>query len=118
MYREATSSNILHLHEQDVRTSQGFQSPASIMIVVPTFHLGEERQCGQCDPDLSFLFNVSNTTMTTLESPGTRQPNHRPSNRSHRVTTVPSRFIRSVSRGSLNGECPRHVLVFDMRNVN
>ena len=55
-------------HERDVRTSQGFQSPASIMIVVPT-HLGEERQC---DPDLSFLCNVSNTTVTTVERPGTR----------------------------------------------
>ena len=31
------------------------------MIVVPT--MGEERQC---DPDLSFLFNVSNTAVTTV----------------------------------------------------
>ena len=90
MYCEATSSNIVHVHEQDVRTSQGFQSPASIMIVVPTFHLGEERQC---DPDLSFLFNVSNTTMTTLESPVTRQPNHAPtfqplSQSNHRAFTI------------------------------
>ena len=50
---EVTSSKILHLHKWDVRTSQGFQYLASIMIVVPTIRLGEERQC---DPDLSFLF--------------------------------------------------------------
>ena len=54
---------MLHLHERDVRTSQGFQSPASIMIVVLTIHFGEERQC---DPDLSFLFNVSNTMVTDV----------------------------------------------------
>ena len=27
----------LHLHERDVRISQGFQSPASIMIVEPLY---------------------------------------------------------------------------------
>ena len=52
-----------------LRTSLGFQSPASIMIVVPTIHLGEERQC---DPDLNLLFNVRNTTVTMVERPGTR----------------------------------------------
>ena len=44
---------MLHLHERDVKTSQSFQSPASIMIVVLTIHFGEERQC---DPDLSTVF--------------------------------------------------------------
>ena len=39
----------------------------------------------QCDPDSSFLLNVSNTTVTTVERLGTRSPNHRPSNRSHGV---------------------------------
>ena len=38
-----------------------------------------------CNPDLSFLFNVSNTAVTTVERPGIRSPNHRPSNSSHRV---------------------------------
>ena len=38
--------------ERDIRTPQGFQSPASIMIVVPTIHLGEDREC---DPDLKGL---------------------------------------------------------------
>ena len=33
------------------------------MIVVLTIHFGEERQC---DPDLSFLFNVSNTMVTDV----------------------------------------------------
>ena len=55
---------LLHLHERDARTLQCSQSPASIIIVVLTIHLGEERQC---DPDLSFLFNVSNTMVTTVE---------------------------------------------------
>ena len=44
---------MLQLHEQDVGTSQGFQSQASVMIIVLTIHLVEERQC---DPNLSFLF--------------------------------------------------------------
>ena len=53
-----------YLPERDARTSQGSQSPASIIIVVLTIHLGEERQC---DPDLSFLFDASNTMVTTVE---------------------------------------------------
>ena len=90
------------------------------MIVVPTIHLDEERQC---DPDLSFLFDVSNTTVTTAERrPGTRQPNHRPSNRSHRVDRrMPSRFIRSVSLKMLNVDLlivNGDVLVFDTRKVS
>ena len=60
---------MLQLHEQGVGTWQGFQSQASIMIIVLTIHLGEERQC---DPNLSFLFNVSNMTATTVKKPGTR----------------------------------------------
>ena len=60
---------MLQLHEQDVGTSQDFQSQASIMIIVLTIHLGEERQC---DPNLSFLFNVSNMTAMTVKKPGTR----------------------------------------------
>ena len=66
-WRQATSSKILHLHKRDVRTLQRFQSPASIMIVVPT--MGEERQC---DPVLSFFFYVSNTAVTTVERPESR----------------------------------------------
>ena len=60
---------MLHLHVRDVTTSQGFQSPASIMIVVLTKHLDEERHY---DPDLSFLFNVSNKMVTKVERPGNR----------------------------------------------
>ena len=90
------------------------------MIVVPTIHLDEERQC---DPDLSFLFDVSNTTVTTAERrPEARQPNHRPSNRSHRVDRrVPSRFIRSASLKMLNVDLlivNGDVLVFDTRKVS
>ena len=62
-------SVMLHLHEQDVKTLQGFQSPASRMIIVLTIHLGEERQS---DPDLSFSFNVSNMMVTIVQRPGTR----------------------------------------------
>ena len=62
-------SVMLHLHERDVKTLQGFQSPASSMTIVLTIHLGEERQC---DPELSFSFNVSNTMVTTVQRPGTR----------------------------------------------
>ena len=62
---------MLHLHEQDVKTLQGFQSPASSMVIVLTIHLGEERQS---DPDLSFSlnFNVSNMMVTIVQRPGTR----------------------------------------------
>ena len=60
---------MLHLHERDVKTLQGFQSPARSMIIVLTLHLGEERQC---DPDLSFSFNVSITMVRTVQRPGTR----------------------------------------------
>ena len=64
-------SIMLHLHEQDVKTLQGFQSPASSMVIVLTIHLGEERQS---DPDLSFSlnFNVSNMMVTIVQRPGTR----------------------------------------------
>ena len=75
-------SIMLHLHEQDVKTLQGFQSPTSSMIIVLTIHLGEERQC---DPDSRFSFNVSSTMVTAVQRPGTRKPNHRPSSHSHRV---------------------------------
>ena len=106
------------------RTSQGSQSQASIIIVVLTIHLSEERQC---DPDLSFLFNVSNTMVTTVERSvacsrlrdsrvrwiekaqakrsGTRGPNNsafQPLSQSRPPLTVPSRFIRSVSLKMLN----------------
>ena len=78
------------------RTSQGSQSPASIIIVVLTIHLSEERQC---DPDLSFLFNVSNTMPVPgseivgsaelrkhrLRDQGPGNLTTQPSNRSHRV---------------------------------
>ena len=60
---------MLHLHVRDVTTSQGFQSLASIMIAVLTEQLDDERQY---DPDLIFLFNVSNTMVTAVERPGTR----------------------------------------------
>ena len=48
---------------------KAFSPKPAIMIIVLTIHLGEERQC---DPNLSFLFNVSNMTATTVKKPGTR----------------------------------------------
>ena len=47
---------------------------------------------------LSFLCNVSNTTVTTVERPGTRQPNRRPSNCSHRE----DHRVFTIYRVSLN----------------
>ena len=92
---------MLHLHERNVRTLQGFQCSVSITIVVLTIDLGEE---GQCDPYLSFLLckqhdgYVGGETRDQLTEPPTFQP----LSQSRQMLTVPSRFIGSVSLKMFN----------------
>ena len=84
---------MLHLHEREVRTSQGFQSSANIAIVVLTINVGEE---GQCDPDLRFLVyckqhdgDDGGETSDQLTEP----PAFQPLSQSRQLLSVPSRFI-------------------------